>query len=191
GGKAACGEFEPRAARRRTLRRPRSGGRGGRWAGRENRARRSGTARHRAAGSSRRRARRLPTRRRLALFFHAPFFHAPRLFHAPTRPAQARLPAVPHPDGRRTRTDPCACHATTLTILCGTTITFFGGLPSSARFTASRAKTAVSISALAAFRATVTSPRFLPLIWIGSVIVFSTRRSASSCGQGSDATSVL
>src|SRR5262249_53459575 len=144
--------------------------------GGEGAARRWGTVRHRAAGSTRRRARRLPVRRRRASFYHAP---------------SLRLPCAPRREGRRLPTDPGPCHATTLTILCGTTITFLGGLPSSARFTASSAKTAVSISVFAAFRATVTSPRFLPLIWTGSVIVFSTRSSPSSAGQASDATSVL
>ena len=42
----------------------------------------------------------------------------------------------------------CGAQATTLTIRCGTTITFFGALPSSTFFTASRARTAASISAL-------------------------------------------
>ena len=50
-----------------------------------------------------------------------------------SRPAQGRRPAA---------------HATTFTILCGTTITFFGRLPSSARCTASSASTAASISAV-------------------------------------------
>ena len=53
-------------------------------------------------------------------------------------------------------------------------MTFFGRLPSSARCTASSARTAASISAFVASRATVTSARFLPLTWTGSVIVFST-----------------
>src|SRR5205823_11313202 len=81
--------------------------------------------------------------------------------------------------------------ATTLTILCGTTMTFFGGLPASARFTQSKAKTALSTSELAAFRAIVTSPRFLPLIWIGSVMLSSSRRDGSTVGHGCDATRVL
>ena len=61
-------------------------------------------------------------------------------------------------------------YATTFTILCGTTMTFFGGLPSSARCTASSASTAASISVFAASRATVTSARFLPLTCTGRVI---------------------
>ena len=42
----------------------------------------------------------------------------------------------------------CGAQATTFTILCGTTMTFFGRLPSSARCTASSARTAASISAI-------------------------------------------
>ena len=66
--------------------------------------------------------------------------------------------------------------ATTFTILCGTTMTFFGRLPASARCTASRARTALSMSAFSASRATVTSARFLPLTCTGSVMVSSTSR---------------
>ena len=62
-------------------------------------------------------------------------------------------------------------------------MTFFGRFPSSALITASRAKTAASISAFPASRATVTSARFLPLIWTGKVMVFSTSKSGSTCGQ--------
>ena len=64
----------------------------------------------------------------------------------PDRPGAAALPEV---------------QATTLTIRRGTMITFFGDLPSSTLFTASSARTAASISALLALRATVTSARFL------------------------------
>src|SRR3954465_7206595 len=67
-------------------------------------------------------------------------------------------------------------HATTFTIRCGTTITFLGGFPSSARWIASSASTAASISAFLASRATVTSARFLPLTCTGSVIVVSTSK---------------
>src|SRR3954469_15320864 len=79
-------------------------------------------------------------------------------------------------------------YATTFTILCGTTMTFLGALPSSARRTASNSSTARSISALTASRETVTSARFFPLICTGSVIVSSTKRSCSTDGQGASAT---
>ena len=52
----------------------------------------------------------------------------------------------------------------------------FGALPSSALFTASSVNTAASISAFSASRGTVTSARFLPLIWTGRVMVSSTSR---------------
>ena len=67
-------------------------------------------------------------------------------------------------------------------------MTFLGTLPSSARRTASNSSTARSISALTASRETVTSARFLPLICTGSVMVFSTSRAASTCGQAASAT---
>src|SRR6185437_5716061 len=81
-------------------------------------------------------------------------------------------------------------HTTTLTILPGTTITFLVVLPSSAFCTASSARTSVSISALAAAGDTVTSARFLPLTWTGSVTVSSTSSAGSTAGQGACATSV-
>ena len=70
-------------------------------------------------------------------------------------------------------------------------MTFFGLLPSSAFITASSARTAASISAFPASRATVTSARFLPLICTGKVMVFSTKSSGSSWGQASAETRVL
>src|SRR5579871_2643001 len=79
---------------------------------------------------------------------------------------------------------------TTFTILCRTIMTFLGCLPSKAFLTASSARTPASISSFAASRATVTSARFLPLIWTGKVTVSSTSSAGSTSGQAADATGV-
>ena len=123
-----------------------------------------GAARKRAwerrRGVARKRARRDVARQRACRHRQAPSRQYPGRDPrgvARERPCPGQRPAGAFASTARYQT-------TTFTILCGTTMTFFGLLPSSAFFTASRARTAASISEFPASRATVTSARFLPLI---------------------------
>jgi len=123
-----------------------------------------GAARKRAwerrRGVARKRARRDVARQRACRHRQAPSRQYPG--RDPRGVARERPCAGQRPAGAFAST--ARYQTTTFTILCGTTMTFFGLLPSSAFFTASRARTAASISEFPASRATVTSARFLPLI---------------------------
>src|SRR5690349_20806099 len=82
-------------------------------------------------------------------------------------------------------------HATIFTIRLGTTITFFGALPSKARLTPSSASAAASTSLVSAFLATVISPRRLPLTWMAMVTLSDAVKAGSYFGQGVSATSLV
>src|SRR4029079_108655 len=74
-------------------------------------------------------------------------------------------------------------HPTTFTILCGTTMTFLTGRPSSARCTVSSLSAAASISPDSAVRAMVSSSRRLPFTCTAMVIISSTSKAGSASGH--------
>src|SRR5690242_315404 len=79
-------------------------------------------------------------------------------------------------------------HATRFTSRSGTTITFFGALPSSRRTTLSLASAAASVAARSVPLGSVSVSRSLPLTWIAIVTSSSTSNAGSTAGQGALAT---